>query len=199
MALQATSLTAAITASQITFGVTSTVAFPPVGTPFVNQAVLIDSEFMVCVGVPAINTIMVRSRGTEGTVATAHDILSNVYTTANNADWGQLPAGVTVTIDPTDDQVVSVGQDGAIPLPGSNTVVNINKATALAGTLAAPSLVDNGLALVITSQTAAAHVVSAPLFLRDGSAATKSTLTFAAQPGASGLWNVSALQNVVVS
>lgn len=206
MALQSLQLSAAITASAVTWPVTSTAAFPPVGTPFVNQTVLVDSEFAVCVGVPAAGFITVRSRGTEGTVAVAHDVLANVYTTSNNADWGPIPSAVTVTIDPTDDGVVSIGQDGAIPLPLSNTVVNINKATALAGTLAAPSLVDNGLALLITSQTAAAHVITATGLLRDGTTATGNTLTFTAVAGATvtliaenGFWNVSARQNVTVA
>lgn len=206
MALQSLQLTAAITAGQLTWPVSSTAAFPPVGTPFINQTVLVDSEFAVCVGVPAVNFIVVRSRGNEGTVAMAHDTLANVYTTANNTDWGAVPAGVTVTIDPTDDGIVSIGQDGILPQPSSNAVYNINKASALAGTLGAPSLADNGLALVITSQTAFAHVVTATALLRDGTAATKTTLTFTAQAGATvtliaenGLWNVSALQSVTVS
>ena len=206
MALQATSLTAAITASQLTFGVTSTAAFPPVGTPFVNQTVLIDAEFMQCIGVPALNTITVRSRGMEGTAAVPHDILANVYTTTNNADWGPVAAATTVQIDPTDDNVVSVGQDGAIPVPTSNSVVNINKATALAGTLAAPSLVDNGVSLVITSQTSAAHVVTATGLLKDGVTAAGNTITFTAVAGASvtlvaenGFWNVTAKSSVTVA
>lgn len=207
MAIQQLQLSAAITASAVTWPVTSTTAFPPVGTPFVNQTVLCDSEFAVCVGVPASGFITVRSRGAEGTVAAPHDVLANVYTTVNNADWGPIVGGVTVTIDPTDDMVVSIGQDGAIAVPLTNTVVNINKATALAGTLAAPGLGDNGITLLITSQTAAAHVVTATALLMDGtSGAPKTTATFAAFKGASmtltaesGVWNVTALQNVTLS
>ncbi len=210
MALQKLQLAAAITASQSGSGfpvaVTSTAAFPPVGTPFVNQTVLFDSEFATCIGVPATNVIILGRRGIEGTAAGAHDTLTNVYTTSNNADWGPVPVGISVTIDPTDDLVVSIGQDGAIPIPTSNSVVNINKATALAGTLAAPLLVDNGLALIITSQTAAAHVVTATGLLRDGVTATGNTITFTAVAGATvtliaedGFWNVSAKQNVTVA
>ncbi len=206
MALQKLQLSAAITSSQLTWPVTSTAAFPPVGTPFVNQTVLIDSEFAVCVGVPATGFILVRSRGSEGTAAVPHDTLANVYTTAANADWGSIPVGISVTIDPTDDLVASIGQDGAIPLPTSNTVVNINKASAAALTLAAPLLVDNGLALIITSQTAFAHTVTATGLLRDGVTATGTTITFTAVAGATvtliaedGFWNVSAKQNVTVA
>ena len=206
MALQSLQLTAAITASQLTWPVSSTAAFPPVGTPFVNQTVLVDSEFAVCVGVPALNVITVRSRGNEGTAAGPHDTLANVYTTSNNADWGLIVPGITVQIDPTDDIVISVGQDGAVPVPTSNSVVNINKAGTLAGTLAAPSLVDNGVTLIITSQTAFPHVVTATALLRDGTTAAGSTLTFTAVPGATvtlvaenGFWNVAARQNVTVA
>jgi len=207
MALQQTTLSAACTASATTLAVTSTAAFPPVGTTFVNQVVLIDTEFMVCIGVPAIGSITVRSRGYEGTAAVAHDILANVYTTANNADFGPISPALTVQIDPTDDAIVSVGQDGAITVPITNTAVNINKATAAALTLAAPLLSDNGVTLMITSQTAAAHVVTATALINDGTVTTpKTTMTFVAGRGATvtlvaenGLWNVSAQVGVTFS
>lgn len=207
MALQSLQLSAAITASQLTLPVTSTAAFPPVGTPFVNQTVLIDSEFMVCVGVPAVGVITVRSRGAEGTIAAPHDVLANAYTTTNNADWGAIPGGITVTIDPTDDSVVSLGQDGVVPLPTSNTAYNINKATAAALTLGAPLLGENGVTAVFTSQTAAAHVITATALFQDGSTGSpRTTATFTAFRGATmtlvaenGFWNVIALQNVTLS
>jgi hypothetical protein len=208
MALQSLQLTAAITASQLTWPVTSTAAFPPVGTPFVNQAVLCDGEYAVCVGVPAVNVITVRSRGNEGTVATPHDVLANVYTTANNADWGPVPPAVTVQNDPSDDATISIGQDSTIIVSAGNAAYNINKATAAAITLAAPLLLANGTMVVFTSQTAAAHVITATGLFMDGtSGAPKSTATFAAFKGASltlvaenGFWNVSAApQGVTLS
>lgn len=207
MALQQTSLTAAITSSQLTFGVTSSAAFPPVGTTFVNQPVLIDAEFMVCVGVPQLNVITVRSRGNEGTAAVAHDVLANVYTSAVPNDFPAIPAGISVTIDPSDDLVVSIGQDSTITSPTSNTVYNINKITAALLVLSAPSLAENGVSAVLTSQTAAAHVITATGLLMDGTAAApKTTATYTAGKGATmtliaenGFWNVVALQGVTLS
>ncbi len=147
-----------------------------------------------------------RSRGNEGSVAAPHDILANVYTTATNTDWGPVPPAVTVQNDPANDFVVSIGQDSTITVPLTNTAFNINKVTGCNITLVAPLLSLNGVAMIFTSQTAAAHVITATALLRDGTAATRSTLTFAAQPGASvtlvvvnGLFNVQALQQVTVS
>ncbi len=207
MALQSLQLSAAITASAITWPVTSTAAFPPVGTPAVNQVVLVDNEFAVCIGVPAVNVITVRSRGNEGSAAVPHDVLANVYTTVNNADWGPVPTAVTAQNDPSDDLVISIGQDSTIIPATGNTVYNINKLTACNITLAAPSLMSNGVNVTFTSQTAAAHIITATALLADGAAGSPhTTAMFAAQKGATlslvaenGLWNVTALQNVTVS
>ena len=207
MALQQLQLAAAITASQLTWYVNTTAAFPPVGTPAVNQVVLVDNEFAVCVGVPAVNVITVRSRGNEGSAAVSHDVLANVYTTVNNADWGPVPTAVTAQNDPSDDLVVSIGQDSTITPTTGNTAYNINKATACNITLLAPSLMANGVNVAFTSQTAAAHVITATALINDGtSGSPHTTATFAAQKGATislvaenGFWNVAALQNVTVS
>jgi hypothetical protein len=207
MAIQSLQLTAAITASQLTWPVTSTAAFPPVGALFVNQTVLVDNEFCVCVAVPAINFITVRSRGSEGSAAAAHDTLSNVYTTVNNADWGPVPTAVTVQNDPSDDADISIGQDQTITAAAGNAAYNINKATACNITLAAPTLASNGVQVMFTSQTAAAHVITATGLFNDGTAGSPHNLaTFTAQKGATlslvaenGFWNVQALQNVTVS
>ncbi len=207
MALQQTSLSAAITASQVTIPVTSTAAFPPVGTPFVNQCVLIDTEYMYCVGVPAANVITVRSRGAEGSAAQTHDVLANVYTTVNNADWGPVPTAVTAQNDPSDDLVISIGQDSTITAAVGNADYNINKASACNITLAAPSLGSNGVNVVFTAQTAFAHVITATALLMDGTVtAPHNVATFTAGKGATlsliaenGVWNVAALQGVTIS
>ena len=86
-ALASTQLSAAITANQTIFGIgtvttpTGSVGFPPVGV-YANpqQPLMIDGEIMYLVIQNPAGTLQVRSRGAEGTVASAHDILANVYT-----------------------------------------------------------------------------------------------------------------------
>lgn len=210
MALTQTNLTAAITASQLRFGVASTATgFPPVGTqnPTPPQLIQIDSELMWLAGVPATNTIDVRMRGTEGTYAIAHDTLAAVLTSPQPNDFGAIPPGQAGIIDPDEDQIATIGQDGAIPIPSKNTIYNINKATAAALTLAAPTPAMNGLRVTLTSQTAVAHIVTATALLAGGvTGSPLTTATFGAFKGASvalvaenGLWNVLGLQGVALS
>ena len=74
----------------------------------------------------------------------------------------------------------------------------LNKATAAAITLQAPTLVQSGTVINFYSNTAAAHVITATTLLNDGlTGAPHTTATFAAFPGASitlcasqGKWNV---------
>jgi hypothetical protein len=210
MALTQTTLTSAISASQITFGVTSTsTGFPVVGTQNAQppQPVQIDGEFMYVTGVPVANTITVRCRGAEGTAAVAHDVLAPVITSSNPNDFGAIPPGDLVLIDQSIDNPVTIGQDGVIPQPNGPVVYNINKATAAALTLAAPAFTLNGTRVVITSQTAAAHVITATTLLADAvTGSPHTTATFAAFKGATitlfaenGLWHVTSAVGVVVT
>jgi hypothetical protein len=210
MALTQTTLTSAITASVTTFGVTSTsTGFPTVGTQNAQppQAIQIDGELMFLTGVPATNTITVRCRGSEGTVAAAHDVLAPVITSSNPNDFGQIAPGQLVLIDPAIDNPVTLGADGAIPQPLGPVVYNINKGSAAALTLAAPSLSLNGTRVVITSQTAFAHVVTATTLIADAvTGSPHTTATFAAFKGATitlvaenGLWNVVSATGVAVT
>jgi hypothetical protein len=158
-------------------------------------------------GVPATNTIVVRCRGSEGTVAAAHDVLSPVITSANINDFPAIAPGQLVMIDPALDNPVTLGADGAIPQPLGPVVYNINKGSAAALTLAAPSASLNGTRVVITSQTAFAHVITATTLLADAvTGSPHTTATFAAFKGASitlyaenGLWNVTSAVGVVVT
>lgn len=88
------------------------------------------------------------------------------------------------------------GADGAID-PAADVAI-LNKGTAGAYTLAAPSGALNGHVIRIVSDSAAAHVVTATDLLHDGvTGGAKDTATFAAFKGASielmaygGLWYV---------
>lgn len=213
MAFQSLTLGAAITASQLTFPMTNVsgaVVLPAVGAAPLAYGVpiLIDSEFMYVVSQPATGLYTVRCRGSEGTAAVPHDTIANVYA-SNAGDFGNpLPAS-TIAIDPSEDQVISIGQDGTLTVPGGNAVLNINKPSAAALILPAPPAGDNGLTVVFTSNTAFAHVitVSPAASFQDGtSSSPKTTITFAAFKGASveltaenGFWNVMSQQNVTLT
>lgn len=207
MALSQTTLTAPITASQLRLPVASVSAYPTVGTVGCRQVVQIDSEFMICVGVPTATQIDVAFRGYDGTVPAAHDILSAVITSPLASDFG-VPIGASVvTIDLSEDTPITLGQDQTVALPVTNSVFNINKATAIALVLPAPSIADNGLTLVFTSQTSAAHVLSSPGLVNTGAAGSPfSTLTFGVLKGATatliaenGAWNLASSTNVTAS
>jgi len=200
MALTATSLAAACGASDLQLAITSTSSgFPVVGTVHENQLMQIDSEYMYITGVPASGYVTVRSRGSDGSAAVAHDILAPVLTSATLTDWPSTPVGAITARPPSVDDIVTVGQNGTIAVPTKNTTILLTKGSALATTtLGAPSKAQNGLRLTITSQTAYAHVITATSLISDGvTGGAKSTLTFGAFVGASivlvadnGLWNV---------
>lgn len=207
MPLSQTTLTAAITATQLRIPVASVAAYPPVGTVGCRQIVQFDAEFSVCVGVPGANLLDLAFRGYDGTTPAAHDILTAVITSALASDFG-VPIGASLTtIDLSEDSAITLGQDQTIALPVTNTVFNINKATAIALVLPAPSIADNGLTLVFTSQTSAAHVISAPGLVNNGAAGSPfSTLTFGVLKGATvtlvaenGAYSVASTQSVTAS
>ena len=204
MALQSGQLSAAITAGQLTFTLTNLSAnaqsaLPSVGgTPqSIGTPMLIDGEFMYVVSQPVLGTVTVRCRGTES-AAVAHDTLANVYFSASSGDFQIPQPGTMTTIDPAEDGAISLGQDQTIAQPGTTSVFNINKATAAALVLTAPSLADNGVMYTFTSNTAAAHTITATSLINDGTASTpKSLATFTAAKGANvtfivenGLFNV---------
>lgn len=213
MALFRTTLTAPITASQLTFGVASTSnsAFPGVGAaPLVYQAMVIDDEVMYLVSVPAVNTVTVRMRGSDGSDAVAHDIGSSVITTSNALDWPPTQAGMMTLRPPSTQDVVTYGQSGPIGIPiEGQTIVYLAATSAGAYTLAAPSLALNGIEITVTSQTAFAHVITATgLFFTGAVTGPLTTATFPANVSASvqfvaqnGFWNVinSSLSPVVFS
>lgn len=212
MAYEVLTLGAAITANQITnvalTHISGPVLMPALGAQPTTYGVpiLIDSEFAFVVQQTASGVYTLRSRGSDGGVGMPHDVLSNVYASLTN-DFGSPQPGTTVTIDPAEDAPIALGQDQTIVLMGANTVYNINKASAAALTLPAPSVSDNAVTVVITSNTAFAHVVTASPTgnIKDGVSA-KTTATFAAIAGATlmfvaenGAWNVAALQGVTLS
>ncbi len=184
MSLSQTTLSAAIGASDLTWAVASSTGFLP------GQPVRVDNEYSYVVSVPSTTSIVVRSRGAEGSSVAAHGVLANVVTGLGSSDFPAIQAGVpTLGLAGTAaDDLVTIGANTAsIPCPSRNTTYLLAKATALATTvLAAPSTAQNGVRLTFTSQTAAAHVITATTLLEDGLTGSPfTTATFPAFIGAS--------------
>lgn len=198
MPLSKTTLTAAIKAGDLTWSVASVAGFPVVGTVAASQPVMVDDEVAFCVGVPNVNQIIVRSRGSDGSIADAHDIGAVVITSALPSDFPTTAPGAFVTRPPAMPDVDFYGQNGAIAVPVQDTKAYLGGTAALAMTLGAPGLANNGMELIITSQTAFAHVITTVSLLNTGVAGSPfNTATFPAAIGASlflvaqnGLWNV---------
>lgn len=203
MALTRTTLTAAIRATDLTIPVASTATgFPAVGVILnPQQLMLIDDETMFVVYVPMSGVVVVRSRGSDGSAAQAHDVGAPVVTSPQASDFPALIPGLSVSHPVAAADNLTYGQDQAIAVPVIDmTVAFLSKATAGAFTLGAPSLASTGLRLVLTSTTAAAHVVTATgLLLNGATGGPFSSVTFPAFAGASvtllaqnGSWNVMA-------
>lgn len=209
MALTATTLAADCSASDLTLSLTSTSSgFPAVGVVGSRQVMQVDGEYMLLDRVVASGVVKVLLRGYNGSSAVAHDVLADVQTSADPADFPAYGVGQSVQRPLSTDLIVSVGENGVVPVPVQNTTVFLTKGSALASTtLAAPSKASNGVRLTITSQTAFAHVITATSLLGDGvSGSPHTTATFGAFIGASmvleasdGIWNVLALNAVTIT
>jgi len=201
MALTATTLSAACGASDLTLFLTSTSNFAA------GQPVKIDNEYMVCVSVPVSGVITVRSRGDQGTIAIAHDILANCETSATISDFPGVPLANAALVPPHVPVLLTLGQNQTLTLPLQDTVYIIDKASAAAITLPTPSKAQDGLRLTFTSQTAAAHTVAGTNLIADGvTGSPHTTCTFAAFKGCTvtlivdqGLYNLHSQVGITVT
>ena len=208
--LASAQLVSAITVNQLTFGIqnvitpTGAVGFPSVGVFTTPQLpVIIDQEVMYCVLQQPSGTLIVRSRGAEGSAAQPHDALANVYI-GGATDMGTPAIGTSGFFDPNLPYVLSIGTSPFVivmpPLVPGNVTYNINTASAVAITLPAPLLSMNGTTYTFTSNTAFAHVITATNLIQSGvGGQPKTTVTFNAIQGAgliltaeNGLWNIPA-------
>lgn len=205
MALQSGQLVAALSVNGLSIQLTglsaaASNALPGIGAipQSMGLPTLIDGEFMYIIAQPVSGTYTLRGRGTESAAA-VHDILANVYFSNQPGDFPVPQPGTSTTIDPAEDGAVSIGQDQTLVLPGATTVYNINKASAAAVVVPAPSLGDNGVTYTFTSNTAFAHALTMTGLIQDGTTSVpKTTATFTAAKGATvtflvenGLFNVS--------
>lgn len=198
MAFTATTLAADLSATATKATLTS-------GTGFAaGQVAKIDGEY-VRIGAVSGATISGLFRGYNGTIAAAHDVLSTVITTALPNDWTGIQSGADVDRPPFSDDVISVGENGAIACPTRDTTIVLTKATALASTtLADPPKDRDGLRVTVTSATDAAHVITGTF--ADGTTGAHTTATYAAFNGATmvlvaqqGVWNTESLTAVTIS
>jgi len=189
MALTLTTLRTAITAGQTNIPLTSGTGIKK------GHFIRVDSEIMRVDDDSSANNPLV-GRGQEGTNGVAHDILAD-------AVYG--PA-VDFPVPIPDMPIQSYGADGAIAIPGNESLILIDKATAAALTIANPSLGQTGLRLTIMAETAQAHTVTAPAATGfNGGTSASDVATFGGAKGdnfiiqaVAGQWNVVVAKNVTL-
>jgi hypothetical protein len=197
MAQTTTTISAAVTASDLIIPVTLATGFT------VGNYLRIDNEYMVVEVISGTN-ITVRSRGDLGSGAVAHNILA-VADTGLPSDLANLPLGETTQVDPTKETIVSYSAAGAIAIPTQNTLVLLTSGTARAMTLAGPALDQDGLRMTILNADAKANTVTYTAGFY-GDTTSSDVATFAAKTGASfsiiargGTWGIVALGNVTLA
>lgn len=177
MALTATSLSAACDEKTLTFNVTAATGAT------VGGFMRIDAEFSF---ITAINgtQIEVRGRGSYGGSAVAHAVLAPVVfgLTTDLANLGQLE---TLPVPTEDEDLVTIGANGAIQVPLRKTTFLITKGSALASsTFANPSASQDGLEVTFIGSTDFAHVITT-VAVHDGTTGAHTTCTSAAFAGSS--------------
>ena len=216
MAITATYITSSLTASGLTAVVNSGTGFPTAGAAPVSPGLLcrIDKEYFWAVAQPVAGQITLRMRGSNGTVASAHDVLAKIEVGATPQDFAAAAPGRAVTLPPDLPVYTTLGQDTVFTSDQIAAFGNqpqnfaITKASAAAITLVAPNKSQDGLTLTFTSLTDQTHAITATSLLANAGAASPYTtatianakagggLTLQAQ---NGLWNVIAVTNWTLS
>jgi acetylglutamate kinase len=195
-----TTLAAACSASDQQIVVTSATGFA------VGQPIVVDGEYMVQIAAAiATTTIPVQRGGKNGSVQSAHAILSTVGT-GTNAEFPGPQAGWPTNPAIYKKVQVSYGASGAIAPPTCDTIVFLNKATAGAMTLVSPTgATPDGTEVTIYSNTAAAHTVTYTAGFNQDTTASD-VATFAATSGNSmtmiasrGVWGLKCVYGVTVA
>jgi hypothetical protein len=216
MAITQTNLTTAMTASDTVMVVASGTNFPTTGAAVQTPGFLcrIDKEYFYAIQQPVAGRIIIRGRGSDGTVAQAHGTLAKVEVSSDATDFAAsspgnqismpiyLPTFQTLGVDTT----FTTAQVAAWGTQPQNFA--ILKATAIAITLVAPSKAQDGLEVTFTSLTDATHAITATSLLCNGGASSPFTTATAANAKAgatitlqaqNGLWNVKSSTNVTLS
>lgn len=187
MAVTATTLTGAITASQTSFGVASAtgITAPNFQTATGITYLFIDQEKMLVVAITG--TFVSVIRGVEGTAAAAHVINSQVES-GLPSDFlkyqeildTELVKGFTLA-NKTQPAIFLAGTADALAIAPAFYVVKTAGVDAM--TLAAPTAANEGIIIDVWSDTANAHTITATSLFANGTA-LKTTATFPAQRGA---------------
>ncbi len=203
MAVLQTTLAAAVTASDLSFTITSATSMAA------GNIWRCDGEYgLVSPSYVSGVVLPVYRRGDQGTTALAHNILA-IFDYGTPTDWANLalavpPPGVSGPWPPPAKEAeVTYSVSGAIAVPQRDTVAIINKTgSAAVMTIAAPTLDQDRMRLTITSVTAVAHTVTGTSLLSTGGSGV-SLATFAANKGSGmvlmamqGLWNVISSQGI---
>lgn len=149
-----TTLAAAMTVNDQVASVTSATGL------LAGQVVRIDNEYMrIAPSYVSGTAIPVMLRGDLGSQVIAHTILAPVVA-GLYADLPDLEQRELVPIPSDVPNIVTISVDSTPTVPTTNTTYFIDKATACAITLAAPSAAINGTIVRFFSTTAAAHTVT---------------------------------------
>jgi hypothetical protein len=206
MAITQTALAADLASGATTMTVSSGTGFPTTGT-IANPGYLvrINKEYMWAVGQPVAGTIKLALRGFNGTVVTAHDILSKVEVSASPSDFAPNAPGSSIEAPLYAPSMQTLGEDRTftsaevLAFGNQDQTFAILKATAIACVLVAPSKAQDGVVVRFTSLTAVQHVITATSLLANGGTGSPYTTATGADTkiGASltlqaqnGLWNV---------
>lgn len=176
MALTGTTLAAAITANDLDVSV----AAVPSGVAQ-GHRVRIGDEWAVVDKVQG-TIVSLRTRGDNGTVARAHNILTPIHFGSTAADFASIPPARHRGGIENIDGFVTYGAAGAIALPEKDTTAVLAGSSALAMTLPDPTRMMDGIKLKITSSGAAAHTVTSATGFNAGGASVD-VGTFAAAVG----------------
>jgi hypothetical protein len=148
----------------------------------VGGLVKVDNEYSLITKITG-TTISVIQRGLYGGAAVAHDALAPVVF-GLQADFPN-PTTLQTIAEPVNADLLSVGENGVIPVPTRNTTYLLTKGSALASTtFANPTAGQNGLEVTFIGATDFAHVVTLVSGF-DGTTGTSTTFTSAAFKGSS--------------
>jgi hypothetical protein len=95
MTITATSLAEAMDTQQTTIKLTSTSAFPAVGSSGIAQLIRVDDEVLLVDAVPKTSFVHVRTRGDEGSATVSHVAGAPVLTSPTVTDWATLAADLS--------------------------------------------------------------------------------------------------------
>lgn len=177
MAIVATTISAAISATDLVIPVTSATGFAA------GYVMRIDNEFMLVHPTYVSGTnIPVYRRGDLGSQQVAHILLAQVAVGVST-DWPLGGVATTAQVNPAGPDIVNIGADVTIVYPNKDTLYMIDKASACAITLSAPATKGtDGVIVRFYSNTAAAHTIAYTAGFH-GNTTSSDVLTYAATAG----------------